>query len=240
MKLFCAILMAFTAAEAARAAAMDRFRLANEAYGRKEYEEAVSLYRRCLDEARSAAAHYNLGNAYYKLGETGRAVLHYEKALVLDPGHDEARANLNLVLRDAGLPERKPPLAERFSARLSLNTWSWLCALGFWSALALLLLPRLYGGGNVLTRLGLVFSILLVLAALPAFFSYMEKRKTGVVLKDDTPLRVAPAPESPAAARLQAGRLARAGKSRGEFYFLAAADGKTGWVHSSEFAKIRE
>jgi len=40
---------------------------------------------------------YNLGNAYFRLGELGRAILHYERAHRLRPVDPDIRANLELA-----------------------------------------------------------------------------------------------------------------------------------------------
>lgn len=41
--------------------------------------------------------YYNLGNSYYKIGEIAKAVLNYERALLLQPGNSDIRANLEVA-----------------------------------------------------------------------------------------------------------------------------------------------
>ncbi|MDD5307920.1 MAG: tetratricopeptide repeat protein [Deltaproteobacteria bacterium] len=70
----------------------------NNAFWNGDYEKAVKAYDRL--EAlgvRSAGLSYNLGTAKARLGRLGEAVRHYERALLLDPGHEDARYNLGLV-----------------------------------------------------------------------------------------------------------------------------------------------
>ena len=43
--------------------------------------------------------HYNLGNAYFQMGELGQSILGWERALKLAPGHADALANLELAVR---------------------------------------------------------------------------------------------------------------------------------------------
>ena len=45
----------------------------------------------------SANLFYNLGGAYYRAGDRGRAILNYQRALLLEPSHAEAAANLGFV-----------------------------------------------------------------------------------------------------------------------------------------------
>ncbi|MFZ5801722.1 MAG: tetratricopeptide repeat protein [Candidatus Omnitrophota bacterium] len=75
-----------------------RFQEANEAYRNKRFEEAIKIY---TELARAypgqAAFQYNLGNAYYRKNALGEAIVSYERALVADPRHRDARENLRYV-----------------------------------------------------------------------------------------------------------------------------------------------
>ena len=73
------------------------------------YREAAEAWRRLLAEAPPpgpteeaaaldrAALHYNLGNAEFRDGRLGFAMLHWERSLRLRPGDDDAAANLALA-----------------------------------------------------------------------------------------------------------------------------------------------
>ncbi|HET6350095.1 MAG TPA: tetratricopeptide repeat protein [Candidatus Krumholzibacteria bacterium] len=80
---------------------------ANKAYEAEDYAGAIDRYTQIVQ---SGVVHvdlfYNLGNAYFKSGDLGHAVLWYERALRLDPRNDDVRANLGVVrslLRDQQL-----------------------------------------------------------------------------------------------------------------------------------------
>ncbi len=70
-------------------------------YDEGDYESAAAAYRRLLEEADGemdrAALHYNLGNAEYRAGRLGHAMLHWERSLALRPGDEDARQNLALA-----------------------------------------------------------------------------------------------------------------------------------------------
>jgi tetratricopeptide (TPR) repeat protein len=82
----------------------DLFVRGNQLYEAGDFEEAAAVYEETVARgAVSPELYYNLGNAYYKSGNLGRAVLNYERALQLAPRDEDARANLGLVrtmLRD--------------------------------------------------------------------------------------------------------------------------------------------
>ena len=70
---------------------------AEKAYNADQFIEAAKLYEQAKEEGVSTELYYNLGNAYYKSGEMGKAVLNYERALLLDPSNSDARYNLDFV-----------------------------------------------------------------------------------------------------------------------------------------------
>lgn len=71
---------------------------ADSAYLSDKYEDAVRLYSQAIDElGPSAERYYNLGNAHYRLGNLGAAILNYERALRLDPNNNDIRENLDFV-----------------------------------------------------------------------------------------------------------------------------------------------
>jgi tetratricopeptide (TPR) repeat protein len=70
----------------------------NQAYEQGDFDRAVSLYDSVRAQGyESAGLAYNLGNAHYRLGQLAPAIVHYERALALDPGHDDAAYNLRLA-----------------------------------------------------------------------------------------------------------------------------------------------
>ena len=68
-----------------------------------EGHEAAKAFRRALDlDPSLSAAHTNLGNIYYRMGQVADARAHYERALALDPDQPEARYNLANIYDDEG------------------------------------------------------------------------------------------------------------------------------------------
>lgn len=74
------------------------YRKANEAYQSEKYDSAIDLYQQILDKGyESADVYFNLGNAYYKTHNLSQAILHYERAKLLDPGDEDIKYNLELA-----------------------------------------------------------------------------------------------------------------------------------------------
>jgi tetratricopeptide (TPR) repeat protein len=73
---------------------------ANKLYAEEKYKEAAETYENILLKGLSASElHYNLGNAYYRLGDYKRAILNYERALLLNPDDQNAQINLEFAQR---------------------------------------------------------------------------------------------------------------------------------------------
>ena len=52
------------------------FEQANQAYNKKDYEQAVALYTQCVEQGYSnATLYYNLGNAHFKADHLSQAIL---------------------------------------------------------------------------------------------------------------------------------------------------------------------
>ena len=67
-------------------------------YREGKYQEAAGIYNQILTQGlESAKLYYNLGNCYYKLGENTKAILNYERSLLLNPGDADARYNLKMA-----------------------------------------------------------------------------------------------------------------------------------------------
>lgn len=71
---------------------------ADSAYAADNFSLAERLYRESIAaEGTSSTICYNLGNAYYRQGNLGMAIVNYERALKLDPTNKDARINLDFV-----------------------------------------------------------------------------------------------------------------------------------------------
>ena len=65
---------------------------ADQAYQENKFAEAITAYESILEtEGESADIYYNLGNCYYKTKNIAKAVLNYERALLLNPGDADIR-----------------------------------------------------------------------------------------------------------------------------------------------------
>lgn len=86
---------------------------ADSAYINNDFANAVYLYEQILaNQGESADIYYNLGNSYYKMEHIAKAIVNYEKALVLNPGNGDIRFNLELA--QSKTVDKVTPMSEVF------------------------------------------------------------------------------------------------------------------------------
>ncbi len=112
---------------------------ADDAYSADNFRLAEKLYRQAAaTDGTSATLYFNLGNTYYRLGQPGRAILYYQRALKLDPANEDAATNLAFVnsritdkAGDRGSFMSK--LLDKTVSQASSDGWAWT-ALGAFAA----------------------------------------------------------------------------------------------------------
>ena len=71
---------------------------ADSAYTEDNFVEAISLYNKIIqEEGTSSILYYNLGNSYFRSGKLGKAIICYERSVILDPSNEDAITNLDFV-----------------------------------------------------------------------------------------------------------------------------------------------
>ena len=119
---------------------------ADSAYINNDYANAVYLYENILaNQGESADIYYNLGNSYYKMDNIAKAILNYEKALMLNPGNSDIRFNLELA--QSKTVDKVTPMSEVFLVTWMKSLTNTMSEQG-WSKLAI--------ASFILTLLGLV------------------------------------------------------------------------------------
>ena len=117
-----------------------QFQQANKLYEEGKFKEAAAGYQSLIDRDTEAPdIYYNLGNAWYKAGQNGRAIAAYLHAERLAPRDPNVRFNLGFVRNkvNVGKPSTGTAL-QRALRHLSVNEWTVGSASAFWLWLILL------------------------------------------------------------------------------------------------------
>src|SRR5947209_17328434 len=110
------LLIAFWLATASAVLAQPaaQFAKANQEFSAGNFKAAATDYEELVRAGQdSPNLFYNLGNAYFRQKDFGRAILNYERALALDPRHPEAQANVRIARDEARALELTPRQWER-------------------------------------------------------------------------------------------------------------------------------
>lgn len=224
------------------------FASGNSAYQKKDYSQAIRYYQQVLDstELESAALYYNLGTSYYQTGQLGESILHYHRALRLDPGNEEILHNLKLAEEKRvdsfeELPRNVLSTIKRYVFLiLSPASWAWI-AVG--TALMLLLGLLLYYFSPY-ARLGFtsaLLGLLLSLAAGSLAYSsraYRSNHQEAVVLVPNSYVKSGPSSDAPDAFMLHEGTTLTIEESLGDWRKVRLPDGKIGWITQDDIQAI--
>lgn len=240
------------AAVAAAAAQQEEAYLrGNEFYREGQFEQAVEAYRSVLGAGvESAALHYNLGNALFKAGELGPAILSWERALALDPGLADARSNLALA-RTLTVDDIEP-----LPTFWLVSAWRWwvevlpravllgALALGWflvWGGLAGRILARSEGvrrAGTLAILTGAVMVVVLGVNVAVREFGVGEVRR-GVIMVDAVPVRSAPTEDDNLTVfEIHEGTAVRIDQRTDSWAEVVLDDGKVGWVPTEALEEV--
>lgn len=226
------------------------------AYDNKNYEEAINIYDSIVQSGNvSSRLFYNLGNAYYRAGDNGKAVWNYERALKLNPRNTEARENLEFVktkLTERILPEENIIVVffQELQDLMSPNGWAVTGMVAF----ALFIIgfaTYSFCSGLGMRKLGFFGGIVMLLLCIFAnvMSSKAGKRMTemryAIVLNDSTTLSTVshhPTSTAEEAFSLHAGakleKLDSAKLDTETWYKVRTEDRREAWVDGSTIGHI--
>jgi len=189
------------------AAAFDQ---ANRISEQGKYADAIAGYEKILGRGRaSPALYFNLGNAWFKSGHLGRAILSYRLAARLAPRDADIRVNL-LFARGAvtGATPLRPPSWQRWADRLTVNEWAILSTVALWIWLGLLAAGLVWPARRPALRRGVVLGFLaLALGIAGLGITWHARRLTSaVVVEREVILRHGPLDDSPSLQTLHDGQ----------------------------------
>lgn len=210
------------------------------AYARGDYAGAIEQWQEQAErEGVTAGLLSAIGNAEWRLGRKGRAVLCWERALLLNPRDPVALAGLRHA-HDAGGVERPAPTwYEDYAAFLGADTWLVLAFVSFWTATGCLLLPRLRrrepGPWN---QRVLVLSATVLFLAAPGLWGAHTHAARAVVRRPDVALRLTPTAQGEPMAGVAEGDVVRTDRTFNGHWRVVTADGRAGWVRTNEVERI--
>jgi tetratricopeptide (TPR) repeat protein len=220
-----------------------QFAKANQEYAAGDFDAAVNDYEELLRAGQDTPnLFYNLGNAYFRKKDFGRAILNYERALALDPHHPEAHANLRIARDESRALELTPTKFETWFSFVSLNQYAIAAAIAFWtgafSIVSLMLSRRTKRGLIALSILSLSIFAVAVFAAWT-----LGRGKNGaglaVVTAENADARLATADTASRVLTLPAGSEIQILSKRGDWIYAALPNNLRGWMPAKSAEQVR-
>jgi hypothetical protein len=113
-----------------------RFHAANAAHDQGKYAQAITAYTALIAEGHGGPeVEYNLGNALFRDGRAGEAVLHYRRAWSQAPRDADILANLRLAQQRTGALAPRPTTLQRIAFEFSATEWILALRLAYAAAL---------------------------------------------------------------------------------------------------------
>ncbi len=223
----------------------DDFKAANQLFDAGKFTDAAAAYEKI--QPKTAAVYFNLGNACFRDGQIGRAILNYQRARRLAPRDPDILANLKFAEQRLGVEDANTPPQGWKSMLQSVvysrtpAQWSIAEILGLWLAAIAIGL----GIWTPRVRTPLLVTAVAAFAWMSASAWALSYQVVGertapqaVVLATKTEARFAPLPDSTVHFPLTEGTAVAVREDRGGWWFVERADGRQGWIKSDTAERV--
>lgn len=219
-------------------------------YSKGNYQQAIKDYEELLKAGESAEIYYNLGNAYYRTENITRAVLSYERALLLNPADDDIRFNLQMARSktiDKITPESEMFFFTWYRSLVNLMTIDGWAHLAIASIILTLILALVYlfAGHLTLRKIGFYGGVLfLIIFLLSNLFAFQQKqmlmkRNGAIVTAPSVTIKKTPEANSADQGVIHEGtRVDIIDDTMRDWKEIHLADGREGWIPATQIEKI--
>lgn len=226
------------------------FSKANDFYKNGQYTKAAQLYL-IIEKSglESDDLYFNLGNSYYKLNKVAPSIYYYEKALKINPMHEDASNNLAFAKRMTidVIEDLPKTFFQRFSSnviqKLTYNTWA---ILGVTASFLAALLFLLYYFSSSPKRKIFYFNItifavfVMTVSVIFAYSNYetTQKSRSAIIFASKSEIKNAPSLNSETVFELHEGTKVTILDELSNWKKIKLADGKIGWVNMADIKEI--
>jgi len=250
MKKALFIIISLLIAFNAKSQEADSLSKANELYKSGKYQDAVLIYEYILDQGyESKELYYNLGNAYYKQNVISKAILYYEKALLLDPNDEDVIYNLELANRF--VVDKIEVLPEFFITAwindlrnmFSSDIWA-IISLSSFILMLILISFYLYSHDLVIKKTTFWLSFLILIISATSFiFSFKQKHKilsenTAIVISPSVTVKSSPDASGTDLFVIHEGTKVWIEDKISDWKEIKLSDGSKGWLKKDEILSI--
>ena len=226
------------------------FNSANELYKKGQYDTAINVYKKIIEKGyESADIYYNIANAYYKTRNIPKAILYYEKALLLRPNDEEIKYNLQLA--QTMIVDKINVLPEFFLKRfwrdfqklLSSNSWA-IFSLSFFIIALITFIIYLFSKTLFIKKTFFYFFVIFfIFSAISFSNSYnqkvnIEKKDTAIIMAGSVTVKSSPDDNGTELFVIHEGTKVWLIDELGEWVNIKIADGNKGWIKKDDLELI--
>lgn len=223
---------------------------ANQFYVNGQFEEAIRTYEELTQQGyEGTSLFYNLGNAYYRIGKIGYAIMYYEKAAKLSPDDEDVKHNLQLA--QMNVKDKIEALPSFFLFRIWESILSGLSADGWTMMSYALFLLFLFALGfyffakNIAQQKAAFYSFVVLLifflvsaSLLIVKLNQESKLKYGIVLDTSLTAKTSPDPQGKDAFVIHEGLKVKVEDKVDKWIKIRLEDGQIGWVEKESIGII--
>lgn len=228
------------------------FQNGNEKYRQGKYEEAIKFYETIISKGiKNGYLFYNLGNAYFKINEIGKAILNYERAKIYLPYNDDVQFNLRFVNSlkvDKIETKEYNPFTKVVLFVYNLFTVNTLFILVY-IFLCLIVIGFIIKwfvknisvrdiSSRVFPYIVVIFIILFLILVLKLYDT--ENIRYGIVLAKESEVRSGPGEDYTVIFTLHEGTKIREHNRSGNFAQITLPNGYSGWIKRADIELIVE
>lgn len=223
---------------------------AEKAYDSKKYKEAIASYEKLVNDGyKSYQLYFNLGNAYYRNNELGKAIYYYELARKVEPNDEDVRINLGIASaktidkidskENFFITAVKTNLLSSFTT----NAWAWFSI----SALAvacILFFVFVNSSTLIIKRISFLLSCILVITFLVTYFlgySALKSKvenKFAIITAKEVKIMNEPTATANSKFSLHEGTKIRVVENNGNWLLIKLDNGNEGWLKISDVGII--
>lgn len=218
------------------------------AYKNNNFEKAIALNETLLTNGcKTATVYFNLGNAYFKNGNLGKAILCYERAERLAPNDEDVLHNLTFARLktidkvDVSKPFGMEALLKNTLSVLSSSAWGWLSIALLWLTFGLAVLFLFLSHHRGILLFGGCCSALLSCCfffASKKQFAIENKCSSAIITQSQSFIKSAPDDSSTDLFQLHEGAKVLILDKVENYWKVKIADGRVGWMLRDEATSI--
>lgn len=217
---------------------------ANQAYKDGNFQDAVSGYLQLIENgAENGHIFYNLGNAYFRIGDLGRAILFYQRAQLLIPRDADLKFNLAyaLDLTHDVIPASPSFIRQSFfwleNVNLNEIFWVFVFLNSFFFGI---LLIRLFYRAEWTFYLFVLFLIFMIIGSVSFGLKWyhVQNDDRAVILKGEVAALAGPDVNDTVLFKMHQGAIVHYERSEDGWVLINLATDKRGWIKSTDLERI--